>query len=183
MRSPKLAGPLALLVLAGLVISSNSFVVVVVFAVVGLLVRIATVRSWRSGLMSIWPLLLFASLLALLGWIGGHPSAMLALKTIGSIALIVSAVSLIPWTRATALIGRHPMVTEAALTGLFIRHFVLVLGREAQRLMVAHHMAAPNRWSHGWFCSLGWALASLFGRAMARAERFYVTQLVRGIGE
>lgn len=183
MRPLSVVGAAALLALAILLLSSDSLVVVSVLAAIGLVIRLSAAASWRTALLTIWPVVLFASLLALLGWAGGHPSAMLPLKTIGLFLLVISAVNLVPWAEATSRLVSHPAIRVPVLTALITRHFVLVLGGEARRVMIAHRVSAPNRWRRGWFRSLGWALVGLFRQSLARAERFYAAQLVRGLGE
>jgi len=183
MRVLRLIGAAGLLAMAGMLISSSSLVLVASFTIAALVIHLATAPSMSRGLITVWPILLFAGVLALLAWIGGGPTAMLPLKTIGCFLMVVSGVRLIPWPDAASGLRPGSRMGTLILTGLFTRHFVLVLGQEARRLMVAYRLTVPNRWGRGWFGSLAWAVAGLFRRALVRAERFYAAQLARGLGE
>jgi energy-coupling factor transporter transmembrane protein EcfT len=121
-------------------------------------------------------------MLVLLQWIGGQIHVATPLKTVGSFVLVVSGMRLLPWTEALVRLRPDSTMGGLVLTAFFARHFVIVLGEEAGRLLVAHRMAAPCRYGPGWFRSLSWALAGLFQRSLERAERFYAAQMVRGLG-
>jgi hypothetical protein len=147
----------------------------------GLLAHFLATRSFRSGLRRLAPILIFAGVLAGLQWLGGAAEPRLALKAVAVFVLVVPAVRLVRWDELLARREPGSPLFGAALFLLLVRHFVRVFAEEARRLLTAQGLAAPRRWRHGWWASLVWALVALFRRALARAERFYAAQLVRGL--
>lgn len=152
-------------------------------ALAGLAAHLLTASSLRGGLLALVPVLLFASVLALLGRLGSSGGALLALRTIAVYTLVVSAARLAPLDAVLRRAGPGSRYFRAALFLLMVRHFAGIFGQESWRLLVAHRLAAPRRWRPGWLDSMGWALTALFRRALMRAERFYAAQRIRGLGE
>jgi hypothetical protein len=136
--------------------------------------------SWGLTLV---PILIFAGVLALMQWIAGMPVTRLWLKTILVFLATTAVVRLVPWDRWIFRVRERTWLFWAALFALFVRHFARILFTEAQRTLTARRLSAPNRYGAGWFGSLAFALSAFFSRSLARAERFYAAQLVRGIGE
>ncbi len=62
-----------------------------------------------------------------------------------------------------------------------MRHFTEILIAETQRTLQARAMCAPSLFRVGGCSSLAYALASIFRRALIRAERFYAAQTLNGI--
>lgn len=137
----------------------------------------------KKWFLSLPPILLFAGLLALMQWISGMPVTWLWLKAILVFLATTAVVRLLPWDDWIFKVRGGSVVYRLSLFALFVRHFAAILFLEGRRALTAHALAAPNRYGPGAFRSLAWAISSLFSRSLARAERFYAAQLVRGIGE
>lgn len=177
----RLAAAVLLIAALGAVLTSDLATLLALVAA-GLLLHFAMAPGLGSGLRRLAPVFIFAGLLAGLQWLGGAAEPRLALKTIAVFVLAVPAARVVRWEELLARSQPGSLVFSAALFLLLVRHFVLVFGGEARRLLTAQSLAAPRRWRHGWWSSLVWALAALFRRALVRAERFYAAQLVRGLG-
>ena len=92
-----------------------------------------------------------------------------------------SAIRLIPWNDFGYILHPGSKLAPFALYLLFIRHFSLILAGEARRLLTARSRSVFRSYGRWSFRSLTAALASLFMRAMNRAERFYAAQLLKGL--
>lgn len=180
---PRFAGAAAALVFAGSLLFVQSVPLLVILVVGGVVLHLAVSRRWTAGLLALWPIVSFSAILLVLGWLGDGASGRLTLRTIGVFVFVVSGARMLPWSEWTLRIRPGTRGGAALLTGLFVRHFVIVLGQESRRLLTAYRLAVPRRFSPGWFRSLAWVLAGLFRRALTRAERFYAAQLVRGLGQ
>ena len=134
-------------------------------------------------LLPLLPILLFAAMLALMQWVAGMPVTWLWLKTILVFLATTAVVRLLPWDRWIFRTHSGTVRFDVALFALFVRHFAFVLATEARRSLVARSLSVPNRYGAGSFRSLAHAVSALFSRSLARAERFYAAQLLRGIGE
>jgi hypothetical protein len=156
---------------------------VAALALAGLAAHLLTAPSLRRGLLALAPVLAFASVLALIGRLGGSSGALVALKTLAVYTLAVSAARLARCEAILEAVNPGSRFFHAALFLLMVRHFAGVLGQESWRLLVAHRLAAPQRWRPGWLDSMAWAMAALLRRALVRAERFYAAQRVRGLAE
>ncbi len=174
----------AALLLTGAVVAvlARDPAVLLALVAAGLVAHFAMARSFGSGLRRLAPILIFAGILAGFQWLGGTLEPRLALRTVAVFLLVVPAAHLAPWEDLPARGRPGSPVFDAILFLLITQHFVRVLAEEAWRLLAAQRLAAPRRWRAGWWSSLVWALVALFRRALARAERFYAAQLVRGLG-
>jgi hypothetical protein len=152
-------------------------------AAVGLCVHTIVSGGIRRSALLVTPVLVFAALLALLQWFAGSLSVALPLKTIAIFLFVTAAVRLLPWTDFMRVAGPQSSLFTLVLFLYFLRHFTLILGREAYRLLVARRRMVPNQYGPGWFQSLCWALVELFRRSLSRAERFYAAQSLRGWSE
>jgi hypothetical protein len=152
-------------------------------ALAGLAAHLLTAANWRRGLLALVPVLLFASVLAALGRVGGSGGWLPAVKTVAVFTFVVSAARLAPGETLLLRVGPDSWAFRGALFLLMVRHFAAIFGQEAWRLLVAHRLAAPRRWRREWFASLGWATAAVLQRALVRAERFYAAARLRGLGE
>ncbi len=174
---------LALLALAVVTALSREPVVLAGAAGLGFLLYCRKAAGLRQGALMLGPVLLFAGALAALAWWGGNPGWRLPLRTLGVFFLASAAARLAPWVDLFERGGTRSPLFPAILFLFFIRHFVGIFGAESRRVLISRRMAVPNKYGPGWFSSLKWALADVFGRSLARAERFYVSQAWRGVGE
>ncbi len=137
----------------------------------------------RRWLRSVLPVMMFAAALVLIQWTAGMPVTSLALKAVLVFLCASLLVRLIPWRRwiFACRPGSHGYLL--VLFGLFVRHFAGILTAEARRVLVARRFAVPHARGRGAIRSLGHATASVLLRSLARAERFYAAQSLRGIAE
>ncbi len=150
---------------------------------VGILVRALTLKTWRRAALPAIPVVLFAALLALLEYAAQQEVSMLGLRTLAVFLLSTAAFHGISGARWALGSPPESLRQRMALYGLFVTHFTRILGAEARRVLLANRLAAPRRWGPGWFGSLTHALAGIFLRSLARAERFYAAQWLRGLGQ
>ena len=129
------------------------------------------------------PILIFAGLLALMQWLGGGRLTMLPLLTIGVSLLCVALASSLRWSGLIFRVRPGSSPYTALLFALFVRHFVLALGTEARRVLIARRLSVPRTWGRGAVRSLVFAVAALLVRSAVWAERFYAAQSLRGLGE
>lgn len=183
MKAARIAAALALLILAGAVVAIESAATLAWLAGAGFLSHVVISGGLRRSIRTLWPVLLFAGILVLMQWIGGTLTAKLPLRTVAVFLLVTSAVRLVPWMEMLGIARPASPLFTAVLFLLVLRHFVLILGQEARRLLTARSLAVPNRYGPGWFGSLKWAMAGLLRRSLARAERFYAAQALRGLGQ
>jgi hypothetical protein len=94
------------------------------------------------------------------------------LKTLAALALGPRRFS----GHSLAAHGSHPVggtvVVHAGLFLLLLRHFAAILSEEPLRVLRARSLVVSRPWGPGWLGSLAHALASVFRRAIDRAERF-----------
>ena len=152
-------------------------------AAVGFASHLALQNRLSQALASALPIVLFAALLVFLQWIGDGIQWTLPLRTVAIFFLATSAARLFPWTPLLQRVRPGGVLFNAVLFLFILRHFVMTLGAEARRVMIARRIAVPREYRPEWFRSLTSAVAAIFGRAIVRAERFYACQLLRGIGE
>jgi len=152
-------------------------------ATAALAIRLLFADDYRRSLLMLWPITLFAGVLAALQWIGGTLQWQLPLRSVAVFLLATSAAGLIPWDRVLLRVKPLSSLYTIALFLLILKHFVQILGTEARRLMIARRLAVTRRYGAGWFTSLTWATAGIFRRSLVRAERFYASQLMRGLAE
>jgi archaellum biogenesis protein FlaJ (TadC family) len=128
------------------------------------------------------PVLVFAFLLAALQWIAGART-WLPVQTVAVYAALRLLLLALPLRRLLALPERRSRWWTPALLVFFVRHFLSILGAEARRAVIARSIAVRRRYGPGAFRSLAWSLASLLRRTLARAERFYAAQWLRGLSQ
>jgi len=140
-------------------------------------------RLLKRWLLALLPVLLFSAMLALMQWVAGMPVTWLWLKMILVFLVTTAVVRLLPWDRWIFRTRSGTVRFYVALFPLFVRHFAFVLGAEARRSLVARSLSVRNEYGPGSFRSLAHAVGAIFSRSLARAERFYAAQMLRGIGE
>ena len=175
--------------------------------VMGFALRAGIWRNLSASLRSTLPVVLFAVVMVLMQWLARVPVTSLAAKTLTVFLFSTAAFRLLPWTDAVTAVQPRTVFHGFLLYLLFIRHFVNILTGETSRLLQARSLCPPRagcrrRRAHrdSWRIphasnrtapcrgvrrrsSLAWGLASLFSRSLARAERFYAAQLLRGFAE
>ena len=174
---------ISLLVLAAVLATNPHPVVAAARVLLGFVSHCRLAPSWKRSLLMLGPILVFAGVLVLLQWIGGAVDWKLPLRTVGVFLLVASSVRLLPWIEFLERAGPGSPLFTMVLFLFILRHFVGILGAESRRLFLARRMMVPNEYGPGWFASLKWALVGLFRGSLMRAERFYVSQALRGIGE
>lgn len=126
-------------------------------------------------------LLALAAVLAAAEWFAARRPPWLAVKMLLAAAAGLAFGRAVPWGRLLERMLRHSFLRNAAFYLLFLRHFVRVLIEETFSLFHAWRLAAPHPWRRGGQRSLARAAASLFPRALRRAERFYAALLANGL--
>jgi hypothetical protein len=129
------------------------------------------------------PVAVFSFLLFALQVFYGQPDPRLAAKTLSVFWLTSAAFRLVPWIPLSRRVLRGSRLAGPAIFLLFLRHFALILTGEARRLLTARRIAVGNPYGRWALRSLTAGLASLFLRAIVRAERFYAARIVTGAGE
>jgi len=151
--------------------------------VVGFALRAGIWRNLSASLRSALPVVLFAVAIVLMQWLARVPVTSLAAKTLAVFLFSTAAFRLLPWTDAVAATRPGTAFHGFLLYLLFTRHFVNILTVETSRILQARSLCVVRPYGRGAFSSLAWGLASLFSRSLARAERFYAAQLLRGFAE
>jgi hypothetical protein len=130
------------------------------------------------------PLALFCAITAALQAMAGRIDPWLPVKTFLAFLLGFCLYLCFPWRRLPRLLrpGRARR-NVPILFLLFIRHFAAILGEEAYRLFRARRLAVVRDCGPLGFFSLRCAVAAVFRRTLARAERFYAAQWLRGAAE
>ena len=134
-------------------------------------------RALRSGL----PVLLFAATLVVLQWFNGRIDGALPLRTVAVFLYSTLAARVAPWTWIAGGLSPLSRLYLPGLFFLFVRHFAEILISESRRTLQARAICAPRLFRTGGFASIAAALAAIFRRALARAERFYAAQSLNGI--
>lgn len=127
------------------------------------------------------PLALFCAVTVALQAIAGRVDPWLPLKTFLAFLLGFCLYLSFPWRRLPRLL--RPGLARRnvpILFLLFIRHFAAILGEEALRLFRARRLVVARERGPLGFFSLRCAVAAMFRRTLARAERFYAAQWLRG---
>lgn len=127
------------------------------------------------------PVLVFAAVLALLQWASGMPLTALPLVTIAVFVVSTAVFRMVRWEGRIYGVRPGSWRHTALVFALLVRHFTLILGTEARRLLVARRLAAPRAFGPGSARSLAFAVAALFGRSLRRAERFFAAQSLKGL--
>ena len=109
---------------------------------------------------------------------GGHPAA---LRTIAVFLLSTVAFRVLPWSDLIAVLDIRSRWYLPVMFLLFVRHFAAMLLEEVRRAFQARSLCVSTNFRRGGFRSLAWATASVFRRAIDRAERFYAAQTIGGM--
>jgi len=147
-----------------------------VFVIIAL--QIALARSVWSVLLRFLPILLFVTMLWLLQFLSGNRSPRLPFQA----SFVFASAWLLGRIVST---GRVPIpaskpVFRLYLFAYFVGHFKDILFTECRRVLTARQIAAPRLIAPGGVRSLVQAMASVLMHAVARAERFYAAQSLRG---
>lgn len=129
------------------------------------------------------PVLLFALVLCALQWLNGAVDIRLPLRTVAVFLCSTAAFRVLPWPDLIAEIDARSHWRLPVMFLLFVRHFAIVLVEEVRRAFQARSLCVAANFRRGGFQSLAWATASVFRRAIERAERFYAAQTIGGIEE
>jgi hypothetical protein len=137
----------------------------------------------RMALPFAAPVLLFALVLIAFQWLNGGVDIRLPLRTIAVFLCSTAAFRVLPWADLIAEIDTRSHWYLPVMFLLFVRHFATVLVEEVRRAFQARSLCVSANFRRGGFQSLAWATASVFRRAIDRAERFYAAQTIGGIEE
>jgi hypothetical protein len=127
------------------------------------------------------PVLLFASILIALQWLNGAVDIRLPLRTIAVFLCSTAAFRVLPWSDLITGLDSRSHWYLPVMFLLFVRHFAAVLVEEVRRAYQARSLCVSSNFRRGGLQSLAWASASVFRRAIDRAERFYAAQTIGGI--
>lgn len=152
-------------------------------AAAALLVWALVMRDLPRRILSLGPILFFCAVLALLDLIAHRPSSLLPLQAFASYAVLMLSVQLLPWARVARSVSPPSRFFLPVLFLLFVYHFTVILKEETRQLLTAYRLAVPYPFRRGGLRALAYSLDSLFRRCLARAERFYAAQILRGIAE
>ena len=129
------------------------------------------------------PVSVFASMVVLLQSLTGHGFTVLPMQTVAVCLLVMAAARLARRRIGASFCRPHTKLFSLVLFALFIRHFAAVLAVETRRALQARALCVPNRYGRAAFSSLACAVAALFARSLARAERFYAAQRLQGLAQ
>lgn len=181
MRTLKDLLPLILLAVAAAAALSDTPAVILTALALALALQ-AAIRRRRLLRSSIPAIILIASI-SLLQWIQGTFDPLLPPKILAVFWLAISAGRLIPWPRIANRFRHGAYSSQAILYLLFVRHFAYIISAEARRLLTARSRTVLKPFGRWSFRSLAAAVASLFTRAMARAEHFHAALMLKGFAE
>ena len=157
-------GPAAIAAIAGLAAASHAAM------------RVTT----KAALPFAGPVLLFALVLLALQWLNGALDILLPLRTIAVFLCSTAAFRVLPWSDLIAALDPRSHWYLPVMFLLFVRHFAAVLVEEVRRAFQARSLCVSANFRRGGFQSLVWATASVFRRAIDRAERFYAARTMGG---
>jgi hypothetical protein len=149
----------------------------------GLALRFVLWRGVSKALRSALPIVAFAAILVALQWLSHAQARTLPLNALAVFLLSTAGFRIFPWTRFVSARRAQSRAFTAVLFALFVRHFAAIFAQEAGRVFQARALSITKPWGRGAFRSLAAAVAGVFSRALARAERFYAAQLLRGLAE
>jgi hypothetical protein len=149
----------------------------------GLALRFVLWKSVSKGLRSALPIVAFAAILAALQWLSHAPARTLPLNALAVFLLSTAGFRIFPWTRFVSARRAQSKAFTPMLFVLFVVHFASIFSQEASRVFQARGLCITRPWRRGAFRSLAAAAVAVFSRALARAERFYAAQLLRGLEE
>lgn len=135
----------------------------------------------RMALPFAGPILLFALILIALQWLNGEVDIRLPLRTIAVFLCSTAAFRVLPWSDLIAGLDTRSRWYLPMMFLLFVRHFAVVLVEEVRRVYQARALCVSANFRRGGFHSLVWATASVFRRAIDRAERFYAARTMAGM--
>ena len=137
----------------------------------------------RAPLIMAAPVSVFASVVVLLQWLSGHGVTVLPMQTVAVCLLVMAAARLVRFRIDASLCRPGGKLLSLVLFALFVHHFAVVLAVEARRTLQARALCVPNRYGRAAFSSLAYAVAAVFARSLARAERFYAAQRLQGLAQ
>ncbi len=149
----------------------------------GLALRLFLWKSIDKALRSALPIVAFAAILVVLQWLSHAQARTLPLNALAVFLLSTAGFRLFPWTRFVSARRAQSKAFTPMLFVLFVRHFASIFSQEASRVFQARGLCITRPWGRGAFRSLAAAAVAVFSRALARAERFYAAQLLRGLAE
>jgi hypothetical protein len=149
----------------------------------GLALRFVLWKSVSKALRSAFPIVAFAAILAILQWLSHTQVRTLPLNALAVFLLSTAGFRIFPWTRLVSARRAQSKAFTPVLFALFVRHFASIFAQEASRVFQARALCITRPWGPGAFRSLAAGVAAVFSRALARAERFYAAQLLRGLAE
>jgi hypothetical protein len=135
----------------------------------------------RTALRFGAPVLLFAIILTALQWLNGAVDFRLPMRTVAIFLLSTAAFRVLPRSSLIAALDPRSRWYLPVMFLLFVRHFAAMLLQEVRRAFQARSLCVSANFRRGGFQSLAWATASVFRRAIDRAERFYAAQTIGGI--
>jgi hypothetical protein len=124
------------------------------------------------------PILVFAAALAVFERLATGCVSALPFVTVGVFLATAIVAKLVPWRRIVERSDPGSRGFTLLLFLLMVRHFAAIFAAEARRVLVARKLCLARRYGPGWSASLVWALAGVFRRSLARAERFYAGLVV-----
>ncbi len=143
-----------------------------------------SIIAWKNvikAMRALLPVTIFILALGFIQWIYHEPDLEVAAKTLAVFWLTASAFRLIPWSQFGNAFRPGCRLSAPLLYLLLIRHFALILTEESRRLLTARSRTVFKPYGRWFFRSIVSALASLFLRAMNRAERFYAALMLKGL--
>lgn len=179
----RITGAFALLLAAGAAAATRHSGWVFAAMAAGFIVRAVAWRNLAGSLRSSLPIVAFAAVLAAMQWIAHGQVSLLPLKAVAVFLLSTAALRSLPWSEMVRAIHPGSRLSGVVLFGFFAQHFTGILATESRRILQARALRLARRLGPGWFRSLVGAMAGIFRRALARAERFYAAQSLRGLGE
>lgn len=140
-------------------------------------------RSVKKIALAAVPVLILIVTMAALQWFNHAFNPLLPAKIPAVFWLAGAGVRLTPWTALSSRCRPASGSSRAIIYLFFVRHFASIVAAESRCLMHARRQAVPRPYGRWSFRSLAAALVSLFGRTLARAERFHAAQLLKGFPE
>jgi hypothetical protein len=148
---------------------------------IGAAAHVAAGRGLVPLIRSLVPVALFAAAVVALQWLSGTAGYTLPMRTLAVFLLSTAAFRIVPWESAAGRLSPESRLYAVGLFLLFVRHFSAILIDESRRTFQARSLCVNRKFGRGSFTSLAGAVAAVFRRALARAERFYAAQSISGI--
>ncbi len=173
----------AMLTVAGVMTQTRNPLWPAIAVVAGLLLRTRLCGRFSQAVRSLLPIILFASTIMLLEFMKKSTVSLLGLQAAAVCVLVSTAARLLPPPALPAWLKPRTRCYSLVLFFFFTRHFVAILHQESLRLLRARSCCITRPYGRGALRSLGAALTSLFNRSLARAERFFAGQILRGLAK